>query len=375
MQLARSPLSGWFATGNAGEIETPALILYPERIETNIKEMIAVAGGPERLRPHVKTHKIPEIIHLQIRHGIRKVKCSTIAEAEMAAEAGADDILLAYQPVGPNISRFFLLIKKFPSVKFSCISDCESILKELSHHAADTGIGVPIWLDINAGMNRTGIEPGETARELFRMISLMPGLVPAGLHVYDGHINEKNFENRVKICDEAFAPVRPLIEDLTMMTGAPVKVVAGGSPTFPVHARRKNVELSPGTTLLWDYGYGSSFTDLKFLHAAVLLTRVVSKPSGSRICIDLGHKAVASEMPQPRIHIEGMDDYRITGHSEEHMVIETKEADKLKVGDHLYAIPWHVCPTVDRFDTVYVSEAGMITGQWRVEARKRKINI
>lgn len=375
MQSPGSPLSGWYVAGNAGELVTPALILYPERIEANIRKMIDVAGSADRLRPHVKTHKIPEIVQLQVRHGIRKVKCSTIAEAEMAARAGADDVLLAYQPVGPNIQRFFSLLRRFPSKKFSCISDCESILRELSDHASVTGYKAHIWLDINAGMNRTGIEPGEKARELFRMISLLPGLVPAGLHVYDGHISERNAENRVKICDEAFAPVRSLIEDLSIMTGAPVKVIAGGTPTFPVHARRENTELSPGTTLLWDYGYGSSFSDMKFLYAAVLLTRVISKPSGNRICIDLGHKAVASEMPQPRIHIEGMHDYRITGHSEEHMVIETTEAGKINVGDHLYAIPWHICPTVDRYDTVYVSEGGMVTGQWQVEARKRKINL
>ena len=140
-----------------------------------------MAGSADRLRPHVKTHKIPEIVQLQVRHGIRKVKCSTIAETEMAARAGADDILLAYQPVGPNIQRFFSLPRKFPSKKFSCISDCESILRELSDHASVTGYKAHIWLDINAGMNRTGIEPGEKARELFRMISLLPGLVPAGL--------------------------------------------------------------------------------------------------------------------------------------------------------------------------------------------------
>jgi D-serine deaminase-like pyridoxal phosphate-dependent protein len=375
MQISGSQPVRWFEVENAGETESPSLIVYPDRIESNIREMIVIAGDRERLRPHVKTHKMPEIIRLQIKYGIKKVKCATIAEAEMAAEAGADDILLAYQPVGPNVQRFFSLQKKFPRIKFSCIADCEDTLRELSVFAGDSGNRIPVWLDINAGMNRTGTDPGKGARELFRMITMLPGLIPAGLHVYDGHIHEKDLESRVKICDEAYTPVQSLIEELRNMTGAPVKIVAGGTPTFPIHAKRENVELSPGTTLLWDYGYGTSFGDLNFLHAAVLFTRVISKPSGNKICLDLGHKAVGSEMPQPRIKIIGMEDFRITAHNEEHMVIETDNAGKFSVGDHLYALPYHICPTVDRYDNVYVAENNRVTGQWSVRARKRKITV
>ena len=132
---------------------------------------------------------------------------------------------------------------------------------------------------------------------------------------------------------------------------------------------------SPGTLLLWDYGYSSTFSDMDFLHAAVLLTRIVSKPSKDLLCLDLGHKAVASEMPQPRIKILGLDDYAIINHNEEHMVIRTSEADKLKIGDPLYAIPWHICPTVDRYDTVSAVYRNEVAGQWNVEARKRKITF
>jgi len=152
-------------------------------------------------------------------------------------------------------------------------------------------------------------------------------------------------------------------------------VIAGGTPTFPLHALRENVELSPGTLLLWDWGYSSSFKDMTFEHAAVLLTRVVSKPAKDLLCLDLGHKAVASEMPQPRIKILGIEKYTIVGHNEEHMVLRTNEASKYKPGDHFYAVPWHICPTVDRHDWVYVVRDNKVTGQWAVEARKRKITF
>jgi D-serine deaminase-like pyridoxal phosphate-dependent protein len=375
MKQSHSGQEDWYTIDNTDEINSPSLIVYPGRVEANIREMIMVAGDAGNLRPHVKTYKMPEIVRLQLKYGIGKFKCSTIAETEMAAEAGAGDILLAYQPVGPNIKRLPELIRKFPESHVSCIADCETVISELSESAVRSGISIPVWLDINTGMNRTGIEPGDRALNLYRMICELPGIKPAGLHIYNGHINEKDLKTRTKLCNEAYSKAEPLISGIEIITGEPVKIVAGGSPTFPIHARRKNVETSPGTTLLWDYGYSSSFADMNFIHAAVLFTRVVSKPSENMICIDLGHKAVGSEMPQPRVKIIGLEDYRITGHSEEHMVIETVDAKKFNAGDHLYALPVHICPTVDRYDTVYVAENNKVTGQWSVRARRRKITI
>ena len=224
-------------------------------------------------------------------------------------------------------------------------------------------------------MNRTGILPGKDAAMLYKMITDLPGLVAGGLHAYDGHIHEKDFSIRKKICDEEYRAVTSLILKIGMSVNLPVTVVAGGTPTFPIHAARGRVETSPGTTLLWDYGYSSSFTDLDFLHSAVLFTRIISKPSGDLICIDMGHKAVASEMPQPRIFLPEINNYEIISHSEEHMVFRTPEARKMKVGDVLYSIPYHICPTVDRYDTVSVVRDGRVTEKWRVEARTRELTI
>jgi D-serine deaminase-like pyridoxal phosphate-dependent protein len=310
-----------------------------------------------------------------MKHGINKFKCATISEAEIVARCGATDILLAMQPVGPNIERFFRLKQAFPVADFSCIVDSEQIIMKLSEMACQYNIDTHIWLDINTGMNRTGISAGEEAIRIYKMISSLPGLKAKGLHVYDGHIHEKSFALRQKICNDSFAPVQKMRDDLIIAGFSPVCLIAGGSPTFPVHVCRKDVETSPGTVLLWDYGYSSSFSDMDFMHAAVLFTRVVSKPAGDIICLDLGHKAVGSEMPQPRIEILDFNDYTISGHNEEHMVIRTSNAGYLNTGDPVYAIPWHICPTVDRFDTVYVVTESRVTGQWDVEARKRKITI
>lgn len=367
--------NSWYVVENADEVCSPSLLVYPERIESNIQKMIDIAGGVEWLRPHVKTHKMSEIIRLQMKHGINKFKSATISETEMVAECGASDILLAMQPVGPNLQRFFELKQRFEAASISCIADSEEVIIQLSDMARKTGLETHVWLDINNGMNRTGVSPGEKAVRLYERIFDSPMLIVEGLHVYDGHIHDKDPETRKKKCNESFLQVESLIEDLQKEGIGPVKIVAGGTPTFPIHAIRKGVELSPGTPLLWDWGYSISFADLSFLHAAVLLMRIVSKPAKETLCLDLGHKAVASEMPQPRVKILGLKNYSISDHNEEHMVIRTREADNYKTGDHLYGIPWHICPTVDRHDTVTVVNDHKATGQWNIEARKRKIII
>jgi D-serine deaminase-like pyridoxal phosphate-dependent protein len=365
----------WYQINNVHEVNSPSLLVYPDRIEANIKKMLDIAGSADKLRPHVKTHKMAEIIKLQMKYGIYKFKCATISETEMVARCGAPDILLAIQPVGPNIGRFFKLKQEFNNTKISCIADNEEVIIQLSDMARKTGRETHIWLDINNGMNRTGVIPGEKAVRLFKRIIDSPMLVAEGVHVYDGHIHEPDFSLREKICNDSFATIISLIEDLKNEGISPVKIIAGGTPTFPIHALRKDVETSPGTILLWDWGYSSSFSDINFFHAALLLTRIISKPGKELLCLDLGHKAVASEMPQPRIKLLEIEKYAIVSHNEEHMVIRTTQADKFKIGDPLYGIPWHICPTVDRYDSVYVINDHKATSQWNIEARNRKITI
>jgi D-serine deaminase-like pyridoxal phosphate-dependent protein len=318
---------------------------------------------------------MPELVRMQMKQGISKFKCATIAEAEMVAACNATDILLAMQPVGPNLERFFRLKREFDDSDISCIADDAEIIDEISAMAVKTGLKTRVWLDINVGMNRTGVVPGKKAEELYLRMMSSPMLVAAGLHVYDGHIHEHDLSLRRKMCNDAFAPVTTLLENLRKKRVPEIDIVAGGTPSFPVHAEFKRAELSPGTLLLWGYGYSESFRDMNFLHAAVLLTRVVSKPAEDLLCMDLGHKAVASEMPHPRIKILGMDNYFFTEHNEEHLVIRTPEASKYKTGDVLYCIPWHICPTMDRHDFAVVIINNEAVAQWKIEARKRKITI
>jgi D-serine deaminase-like pyridoxal phosphate-dependent protein len=369
-----SPPVQWRAVENAHEIETPALLVYPERIGENICRMIALAGDANRLRPHLKTVKMPDVVVMLLEQGIRRFKCATIAEAEMAADAGAPDVLLASQPVGPNAGRLRSLVRKHPQTRFSTIVDDTAAAEALSAEFAADGRKLDVWLDIDCGMHRTGVPPGREAFDLYRRFGLLPGLVVAGLHVYDGHIHESDPHERARQCEAAFAPVAELRRELERETKAPVGVVAGGTPTFPMHARRGDVECSPGTCLLWDFGYADRFPDLEFLQAALVLTRVVSRPAQHRLCLDLGHKAIASENPHPRVRFE-LEDAVAVMHSEEHLVIESARAGTYAIGDVLFGIPRHICPTVALYSEAVVIRAGRAAGRWRIPARDRRLTI
>ncbi|RFC45782.1 MAG: pyridoxal phosphate-dependent [Verrucomicrobia bacterium] len=360
---------------NEAEINSPALVVHSERVTENIRRMVEVAGGTGRLRPHVKTHKLAQLVARQIGMGIHKFKCATFAEAEMVAETGGSDILLAQQPVGPNVKRLLKLIKKFPRTHFSTVVDDLGVVHELGRAAISEGSSVDVLMDLDVGQGRTGIKPGLGASGFYRVLSATRGLRAGGFHVYDGHIHESDPEERAEACEAAYAPVEKMRAELRA-AGIPVpRIVAGGSPTFPMHARRSGVECSPGTCVLWDAGYGKNFRDLPFLPAATLLTRVISRPGQNRLCLDLGHKAVASEMAPPRVLFPALEGAVAVAHNEEHLVLDTVHASKFQVGSVLHGIPWHICPTVALYGTVQVASQGRVTEEWPVLARARRLSI
>lgn len=365
----------WYHVNNSETIVSPSLLVYPDRIEQNIKIMLEIAGGVAFLRPHIKTHKIAEIITMQLEHGIDKFKCATIAEAELLAQTGAKDVLIAMQLTGPNQHRFFDLISAYPKTHFSTIIDNSKIGNEMATLSAKKKQTVSLWLDINNGMHRTGILPNTKAVELYKEMAENAHIQMEGLHVYDGHIRNSDIATRVNVCNNAFETITNLKKQLEA-EGLQVKnIVAGGTPSFPVHAKRDGVQVSPGTSLLWDYRYGSLFPDLKFLYAAVLMTRVISKPKNGHLCLDLGHKSVAPEMPLPRVQFIEDTDFEQVGQSEEHLVVTTKHSDNYEVGDVLYAIPYHICPTVAKYHEVTAITANKSDEVWEVAARNNKITI
>jgi D-serine deaminase-like pyridoxal phosphate-dependent protein len=364
----------WYKIRNVDEIPSPALIVYSDRVEKNIQEAIRIAGDGARLRPHIKTHKMPKVIQLHLRAGVEKFKCATIAEAEMAAEAGAKDVLLASQPVGPNAQRFGKLVRAYPDVKFATIIDNAGVVAELDREARAISAKFSIYLDVDCGMRRTGIPVGREAADLYKLINGSGNLETAGLHVYDGHIHEVDLGERERLASEAWKAVEQFRRDLTEEGMKAPGIVAGGTPTFGFHAKNPAVECSPGTYVFWDFGY-EALAEYKFSVAALLITRVISKPGKNRLCLDLGHKAIASENPQPRARLLNLPQCTVAMHNEEHLVIDTPEAEKWRPGDVLYAVPRHVCPTVALHDFAWVARNGRVSEQWKTTARARHLSI
>ncbi len=358
---------------NAAEISSPALLLHWETVEDNIRRMVSMVKSPDRLRPHCKTHKLSQIIARLAELGVTKAKCATIAEAEMAATAGAADVLLAAPLLGPNTGRFLELQQAFPTVKFSALTDDSGVLESVNAAALSAGVRIALMVDLDVGQQRTGITPGPEAAALYRRLCSLPGIVPAGLHAYDGHLHQTDVVTRAAACNSAFAPVKALRRELEA-AGLPVpRVTAGGSPTFPMHALRAETECSPGTTVLWDAGYNRKMPDLPFRPAALLLTRVISRPAADRLCLDLGHKAVASEMPNPRVIFPALPGAAVVMHNEEHLVLETPLAADFPPGTPLIGIPWHICPTVALHSFVHVLRDNRAVETWPVTARTRRI--
>jgi D-threonine aldolase len=365
----------WYLLQQAESVDSPALVLYKDRIVENIKRLIESIDDIDRLRPHIKTHKSAEVTRLMLVAGIRKFKCATIAEAEMLANAGATDILLAYQPVGPKTTRLAELVTAFPKVKFSCLIDHPDAARHLSEVFESDQKIIDVYIDLNVGMNRTGIVP-EQALTLAKQCLSLKGLRLTGLHAYDGHLRDPDFQVRSQQCDEAFKAVVQLQQEVSRQLNLNLKIIAGGTPTYSIHSKRKGIECSPGTFIYWDKGYEQILKEQHYLHAALVITRIVSIPSKGVLCTDLGHKAIASENPLAnRVYFLNAPDLQPTGHSEEHMVFKTSAPEKYKIGDVLYGVPHHVCPTIALHDEGVVVMNHNIIDRWKNVSRKRKISI
>lgn len=367
--------SQWYTITNTESLDTPAVVVYLDRVKQNIKTLIDSIDDVARLRPHIKTHKSPEVTQLMLDAGIKKFKCATIAEAEMLAMIEAPDVLLAYQPVGPKANRLAGLIKKYPNTTFSCLIDNEESAIHLSNVFSTVGLTVDVFIDLNVGMNRTGIVP-EDAFALYTFCEKLKGISIVGLHAYDGHIRDVDFDVRSKRCDEVFSKIETLQQKILAAKNKKLVIVAGGTPTYSVHSKRKEIECSPGTFVYWDKGYQQILTEQKFIPAALVVTRIVSKPAPGILCVDLGHKAIASENPlSDRASFLNAPGVKPIGHSEEHMVLTTAQDNSFKVGDILYGLPYHVCPTVALHDQTSIVENHTISKQWETLSRNRRITI
>lgn len=361
---------------NSSTLPSPALLVYPEKIRKNTTLAISIAGSTERLRPHVKTHKTAQIVQLQLEAGISRFKCATIAEAEMLAECGVKDVLIAYQLVGPNIIRLIELCKEYRDVSFKVLVDDRCAAAGLSEKFALADLEIEVLLDIDPGMGRTGVAPDGSAAEFYLELGKLKGIIPGGFHCFDGHNNQKDPDRRMSAAKECMAILTRLKDKVERTGGKVPRMVVGGTSMFPCYAKYEHTELSPGTCFLQDWNYLERYKDMPFQPAALLFSRIISKPGVGRITLDTGCKAIASDPPGERGIVYSAAGFKSLFQSEEHWVFEADESENYDVGDELYILPTHICPTFALHQRVYViDESGRWVDSWIVTARDRELTV
>ena len=355
-------------------VDSPSLIYYQDVIEENISRAIGLVGDSGRLWPHIKTHKTAALLKMQIERGITRFKCATIAESELCAMAGAKNVLLAYPLVGPLIARFMKLRQKYDGTVFWAIGDDVLQLELLGKAALKENNGpVSTLIDVNMGMNRTGVLPDKLETFYIKAVAL-PGLSVKGFHCYDGHIKMSDPDERMEAASASGKHFWEVKKSLEKQGHEISTLVMGGSPTFSCHRETGGVFLSPGTFFVQDHGNRSKFPDLAFTPGAAILSRVVSRPKEGFFTLDTGSKAIATD-PAERGVIADLPQAKPVFQSEEHWVWELRGEASPPIGTVLYILPTHICPTSALYPGVIVVKNGRQIDYWEVGARNRKISV
>lgn len=343
------------------DLLTPALLIFPEIIDHNIERTLArLDGNPERWRPHVKTAKLISTMRQMTARGIRNFKCATTLELRTVCEAGASDVLVAFACWGPRAHRVAEIAREFPKVAVSALVEDARNLGEWS------GTGIGIFIDVNPGANRTGIEESriDDIVELARAIQ-RAGLTFRGLHYYDGQHRQSVLAERTAAAWSGYDRLMEIVAALALAGRAPAEVITSGTPAMPCSITYPGFlnapfvhRVSPGTVVYNDTSSLEQLPDWGYQPAVYVLATVISHPVDGIVTCDAGHKSVSADAGVPTCAVRGRADLEPLGPSEEHLPIRVAAGAVSPVpGDLLYLLPRHVCPTVNNFD-----EAVLVTG-------------
>jgi D-serine deaminase-like pyridoxal phosphate-dependent protein len=349
------------------DIPTPALILDAAAMDRNIRRMAEFfASSPCKLRPHFKAHKTPHIARAQLGAGsCTGITCATVGEAEIAADF-ADDILIANQVIGRDKAARVAQIAK-RGVAISVAIDSTTGLEQIADAAQAAGAEVGVLVDVNVGMPRCGVQPGEEAAALARRISDTGGVRLRGAMGYEGHavgIDDREKREHVarKAMDGLLASAHAIRD-----AGLPCDIVsAGGTGTYDITGRIDGItEIQAGSYVLMDTAYGK--LDIPFEQAFWVLGTVVSRPTPTLCVLDSGHKACTEDHGNPAVRdIEGAS---VLFLSDEHASIVIPADSPIAVGDRIQLIPSHIDPTINLHDVFYVIDGDEVIDTWPIAAR------
>jgi D-serine deaminase-like pyridoxal phosphate-dependent protein len=362
------------------EVMTPALVVYPEIIASNLERTVELLGGDAgRWRVHIKTAKLGYTVRMMVERGIRNFKCATTLELLVACQCGAADVLLAYPSIGANARRVREIVELFPRVRISVLAENEEQVRQWR------GSRVGVFLDINPGMNRTGIEESHRG-EVISLVRAMAagGLEFRGMHYYDGQHRAPDERERTAAAHEGYDRLLVTVKEIERIGVRVPEVVTAGTPTLPCSLSYEGFRsagfihrISPGTVV---YSDASSLAQLPkeygYRPAVLVLTRVVSHPRAGVVTCDAGHKAVSADAGVPTCVVVGHPGLTPLSPSEEHLPLEVEGgAGGPQVGEALYLLPRHVCPTVNNFDDALLVRNGEIESVEKVTARGREMPL
>ncbi len=351
-----------------GEIDTPALLIDLDIMESNLRRMATFLESCQAvLRPHAKTHKCAELALEQIKYGARGITCAKLGEAEALVAGGITDILIANQIVGPTkIGRLMRLAGR---AKLSVAVDCADNARNLSAAARESGVSVGLLVEVDVGMHRCGVAPGDEAVRLCHRVADLPGLRFEGLMGYEGHtVFIPDREMREQLCRQAMNLLVDTVQAVEA-SGLPVGVVgAGGTGTYDITARYPRVtEIQAGSYVLMDTTYRRILED--FDCALTVLTTVISRPAGDRVIVDVGRKGISDDfgLATPK----GRAELTFVSLSEEHGKLEVNGSTGLRVGDKFELLPSHCCTTINLHDWFFCHRKGIVESVWSIAGRGR----
>ena len=366
---------GGYRLKRPADIQTPAFLVYEDFVRHNIREVVRVCGSPQRVVPHIKTHKSADVLRLQMEAGMTSFKCATLREAELLAEGGVNEIIVAYPLLHPaKIRRFMQLMQKHPDITLKVIASAPEHLDALSEAALAYNQEVGVYVDLDTGMHRTGVQPGDEAGRFYALVAKTPALNALGVHIFDGQtLYKPELAERTALVDKSREYMHDLW-DRARKRGLEVRDnVVGASWSFHLYLEEdESVRVSPGTWVYWD-SRNAGMAELGFKVAALVLGQVVDRNVGQdTVTVDIGSKAIAPDQPTShRLKVVGHDRAELVAQSEEHGVIKLN-GESLEVGDMVLASPGHACTTTVKYPyALVVNGEGDVVGRYDHDARDR----
>ncbi len=359
---------------HVSEIDTPALVVDLDILDRNLRRVADYAKAHGlRLRPHTKTHKSTRIGRRQLDSGAAGLTVAKVSEAEVMLGAAPPDMLVAFPIVGPT--KLARLTEVARRTRVTVALDNAGAARQLSDAAKAAQVEIGVLAEVDVGLGRVGVSPGEPLLDLARTMRSLPGLAFEGIAFYPGQVKDMDEQGRAALA-QVGALLTAILADFDR-AGITVKIVSGGStPTlFHSHELAGLTEIRPGTYVYNDLNTvrsgGCAMSDC----AASILATVVSTARPGQMIVDGGSKTFSSDRPVniPEVtfgHLVEAPGARFHKMNEEHGFVDIQGAERsFDIGDRVHIIPNHICVAVNLHEQVYGVRGERVEEVWKVEGR------